>query len=182
MATGCGGPQKNDLEVEKPPAEKNYIPIEGFLLSEISYVDSLPLGISKITRQNGHSDTTYTQAPEFDYLARQFFVKELDTNYFRENFNETSFYDQTTRNMTFTYSANNDTTPLRRLDVMVSPKGAYNVIRSIYMERISHQQDTAMTKKMYWQSKRRFQVVTTRQVGAAAPTMSELYIVWDNSE
>jgi hypothetical protein len=171
---------KKEEGLEKPKEEKkDFLPVAEYIKAEIRYVDSLPLGIQKITKENGKSDTEFIRTPEFDELSKEFLPADLDTTIFKKNFSETSFLDQTTKSLTFTYATENKDLELRRVDVLASADGEFNKMKSIYMEKTIHKKDTLILKKLFWRAKKNFQVSTTIEIPNSAPVSKQLNLVWD---
>ena len=181
---------KNDEEKKgtPPPQEekKNFFPVADYIRSEISYVDSLPIAITKFIIRNGSKDSMYIKASEFDRLAKDFLPAELSNPGFEKDFTENSFFDQTTGLLTFTYSTKNKQSLLQRVDVLVTPSSTSNTgfdkVKSIYMERLENKNDTLATKKMYWRAKKSFDIISILQPLNQSPISDQLRVVWDNSE
>jgi hypothetical protein len=156
-----------------------FFPVADFLESEILSVDSTPLLLKKIVTRNGHRDTTLITAPEFNVLALQFLPPELRDNGLDKNFTESSFADKTTQSITFTYSPINKDGPLQRVDVLTIPGVRAQEVKSIYLERSHTAGDSAILQKMYWRSKKSFQIVTTTRVRSSPPAEEQLQVVWN---
>ena len=110
-------------------AKKNYFPVADFLRSEIHYVDSLPLGITKYHIEHNQADTVYIKSEEFDQLAGAFLPPVLTSAAFENDYTETSFMDQTTQTVTFTYSTQNSKQDLQRIDVLAKPEEGFNQVK-----------------------------------------------------
>jgi hypothetical protein len=170
---------------QEPPAKeekKNFFPVADYLRSEISYVDSLPLGIMKYDIEPGKRDSGYIKTNEFDNLAKEFLPEELTDSLFSKDFTETSFLDQTTQSITFTYAPINGSNSLRRVDVLASPNPGFEKVKSIYLEKTINKKDTTVVKKMFWKAKRSFQVITITQAGNQPAISSQLKVVWDDRD
>ncbi len=177
----CNNKQKTDST--KQEENKNYFPVADFIRGEISYVDSLPLGIIKYIIKNGKTDSSYIKTDEFDRLAQEFLPAELNDSIFRKNFIETSFLDQTTQLLTFTYSTKNALLQLHRVDILATPSATgFDKVRSIYMEKSSGKNDTSIIKKMYWRTKKSFEIITLLQPNNKPLITDQLKVVWDNDD
>jgi len=145
-------------------------------------VDSLPLKMVKYVTANKKTDSTLIKLEEFDALAKEFIPTELNDSAFRENFDESSFLDQTTQSLTFTYSTKNSKSRLQRVDVLATPDPGFDKVKSIYMETIDNKNDTLVTKKMYWRARKSFEIITILQSNNQPILSNQLKVVWDNSE
>ena len=160
--------------------KKNFFPVYDYLKSEIAFVDSFPLRIIHYHTDNGKTDSSFTQFPAFNQMAREFLDPALMSPDFENDFSETSFLDQTSQSLTFTYSSKNSRTGLRRVDVLATPGLGFDKVKSIYEEKITLQHDTSIIKKLYWKARRNFQVITITQVGSRPAVASQSRVVWDN--
>jgi hypothetical protein len=163
-------------------AKKNYFPVASFIRDEISYVDSMPLGILKQTIINGQKDSGYIKNEEFHKLAQEFISPIFSSGDFEKDYSETSFMDQTTESITFTYASKNKQQEVTRVDVLAKPGESHIKVKSLYMEKVINRNDTLITKKMYWKAKHNFQVVTSIQPSGQKPVIEQVKVVWDDSE
>ena len=171
------GKQKDPAEKNAKPA--NYFPVADYLRSEIHYVDSLPLGITKYTVNNAKTDTFYIQAAEFDRITKDFISNDLEPEVFEKAFSETSFIDASTRSATFTYSPkNSDQTEVTRVDVLTSAGEGTNKVSSIYLEMLLHKNDTTIIKKLLWRTRTSLQIVSSKEVKGQQPVVDQLKLVW----
>jgi hypothetical protein len=167
---------------------KNFFPVADYINSEISYVDSTPLAIVKYTEQNGHADSSYIRPEEFHRLATELIPAELSTALFEKDYSENSFLDETTKSLTFIYSTKNKELPLQRVDVLAAQgsvagnQASGSKVKSIYMESSFYRKDTLVTKKVLWQARKSFLVLTSLQPQEKAPIIRQLKVVWDSGE
>ena len=111
----------------------------------------------------------------------EFLPRELDKETFERSFTESSFFDQTTESLTFTYQATEPASQLRRVDVLVTPSLQLDKIKSIYMEKAYNSGDTAINKKLYWKAGTSFQIITQRTLSQKPPEVQQLKVIWDPS-
>ncbi|MBS1665976.1 MAG: hypothetical protein JST58_01225 [Bacteroidetes bacterium] len=179
MSSACKSKEeKKDAETTSQD-KKNYLHVRDFLGSEIRYVDSLPLGISKYVTHPTRTDTTYIQAPEFDQFANLFLCPELDQQTFENEYDETSFIDQTTNAASFVYESKNPKLHLRRVDVIASSNGNSNNITSVYLEKEIKKNDTTIIQKLLWKTRKSLQVTTSKQYQKQPPIVEQTKIVWN---
>ncbi|HEX4851000.1 MAG TPA: hypothetical protein VFV08_09350 [Puia sp.] len=171
-------PAKSNDSVEV----KNYFPIADFIRSEIGYVDSFPLKIVRYKTIGKKTDSALINPGEFDKLAKDFLPPELIDSNFQKIFTESSFIDQTTQLITFTYSTKNNPTGLQRVDVLATHGMNADKVKSIYMEIAENRHDTVITKKMYWVARKSFDIATINQSGGQPNLLARTRVVWDVGE
>lgn len=187
FASACGSRQQPAPSPDKATAKadttsEKFFPIADYLQSEIRYVDSTPLAIMKCETTGARTDSTFLKPDEFHQLAATFLVPELSADNMEKNYTENSFGDKTTGYLSFTYSPRDKDQPLQRVDVIVSPGEGFDKVKSIYMERVARQSDTLMIRKMYWQARHSFLIITSLQPPGKSPVVRQLKVVWNNEE
>lgn len=164
--------------------QKNYFPVPDIIRAEIRYVDSMPLAILKCATAGNHTDSSFIKPDEFHRLAQEFIVPELAKENFETKYTETSFMDETSGFMTFTYAPRDRDQALQRVDVLVTPAAAGNgtdQIKSIYLQTSRSSADTLIVKKMLWMAKKSMLIVTSLETHVSAPVTRQVKVVWDAS-
>ena len=188
LVCSCNGPEQNQPASQdttskagtpKADTSKTYIPVADYLRDEIKKIDSLPVGILKRLTIGDKTDSGYIKPPEFRQLAAQFISPELEKGKFEQSFTESSFYDQSTELLTFTYQSTDPASIVRRVDVLISPSLALDKIRSIYLEKAWRSGDTAINSKLYWKAGTSFQVATEKVAAQQLLPMEQLKVIWD---
>ncbi len=172
------GPPDTGLSNKADTVRKNYFPVGDFLKSEIAYVDSFPQKLTEYYSQNGRSDSAIITTQTFDRLAAAFLIKDLDSTRFEKRFDETSFLDQTTNLLTFTYSTKDSSYGLRRVDVLAVPGQTSDKVRSVYMEVSSWNADSLVLSKMYWSTRKSFSILQIYQPIHGEASTSQIKVVW----
>ena len=186
--TACGNHQqpadtsKQDSLSQADSARNAYFPVGEYLETEILYVDSVPLALRKYRPFNGKTDSAFIQVPEFNQLALQFLPTELHDGSFEKNFTESSFSDQSTQSIMFTYSTKVSDQSLRRVDVQTVTGHGSQKVKSSYLEKRRVSGDSLILEKMYWRTGRNFQIVTMTTVKGKPPVEQQLKVVWDDEE
>lgn len=178
LVFSCSQPEQKPEKKEEKEAPKAYIPVTDYIRSELKTIDSLPVGIVKRVTAGNKTDSGFIQPAEFRQLAEQFLSPELERGKFEQGFTESSFFDQTSELLTFTYQATDPALPVKRVDVLISPSLQLDKIKSIYIEKAYQSGDTVFNKKMYWKANTSFQVATQKSLGQQQ-TMEELKVIWD---
>jgi hypothetical protein len=171
-----------DSVPETAKVPQQYFPVADFLRNEIDYVDSLPIGIMKYRTRNSKTDSGYIKLDEFHRLAGQFLSTELMEPAFAKEFKETSFFDRSNNNATFFYSSDNDSLPVKRVDVVTTKGDVYDDVKSIYIEKLFHRNDSLTILKLIWKPKRNFQIIRITSTGSEDPKNELIKVVWDNRE
>lgn len=156
-----------------------YLPVSGFLHEDLRRIDSFSTGILRKGVINGKKDSAFVKLPELHKEAEQFFPTALDSTYFRQNFSETSFLDQTTEQLNFIYTALDSTSSLRQVIVYIKPTAGANNIDRVYMEMTSREGETIVEKKLTWKLRKYFYVLTLKQPPSGAPVSIMKKLIWD---
>ncbi|MBA4167276.1 MAG: hypothetical protein H0X41_07020 [Chitinophagaceae bacterium] len=160
---------------------KSYFPVVSFIKGEIAYVDSLPVGIKKYTGDN-KKKYVYINPDEFHRLAAEFIPHEISDSFFLKHYRETSFLDRSSNSATFYYVPENETLPVRRVDVLTMKGDVYDQVKSIYLQKNYRSGDTAFIKKLYWRPHNSFQIITEATKDSGQPRTEIINVVWDNRE
>lgn len=163
-------------------AESPYFPVYDFIRNEVEYVDSLPVGIMKYVTAGNKKDSGFIELEEFHTLAGEFLAPELYQETFKKLFKESSFFDKSTNNATFFYKSDDESSPIKRVDVITQKSEVYDEVKSVYIEKEIQTGDSFFIKKLYWKPKRNFQVITISSAGAGKPSDEQIKVVWDNRE
>lgn len=159
-----------------------YFPVYDFIRNEIEYVDSLPVGIKQYTITGKKQDSGYIQLEEFHTLAGEFLVPEIYDSAFRKLFKESSFFDRSNNTSTFFYKTDDESSPVKRVDVVTRKGDVYDEVTSVYIEKVMQSGDSTFIKKMFWKPKRNFQVATDRSSANGKSATDQVKVVWDNRE
>jgi hypothetical protein len=174
--------QKPTPAAPEQTEKKSYFPVVDFLKGQIHYVDSLPTAILKIVTENNKPDSSYIKHDEFDKLAQDFILPDLQQDIFEKNFKESSFIDQTTQSATFNYTSTDNKLSLQRVDVLATPDELYSKVKSIFLQLMLNKKDTIIVKKLYWQTNKHFQIATIIQAPNQPKKMKQLQLTWDAGE
>jgi hypothetical protein len=184
----CGGkvekPQDNqpgnDTNQKENFADTTaHLPVAAFIRNEIAMVETYAGGLLKKLTRGNKRDSAYIQLDEFKKRAEQFLPKDLDSAFFQENFEQTSFVDETTEMINFIYTPKDSVGVLQKVVVYVQPgTSAHNVDR-IYMETAFNQGDTFVEKKLTWKMRKYFYVLTIEQPKNGQPITTYEKLIWD---
>jgi hypothetical protein len=179
FAIACGN---SETEVPKDaPVKKSYFPISEYIKGEIRTIDSLPVGIMKKVVTANRKDSAFIERSEFHNLATAFTGSALDKRELEAKYTEHSFMDQTTGYYTFTYEPSVADAPFQRVDVLVKPGATFDNVKSIYIERSSSENDTAINERLYWKANISFTITKEKKYKNQPPVVEQLLVIWDPS-
>lgn len=159
---------------------ESYLPVQTLLQAEVRNVESYAAGILRKTKNvRGRKDSAFIQLPQFQRIAEQFMLKELDSAFFRDHFEETSFMDQTTQMLNFIYTAKDSVSSLQKAVVYVRPSETTNTTDRLYFETVYNQGDTLVEKKLTWKMRKYFYILTVKQPKSGNAVTSMEKLIWD---
>ncbi len=156
---------------------KAFYPVGNYILSQLAYIDSMPLAIIKYTTIHNATDTSIMEKKEFRHIAAAFMTPDISSPELRSQYEEHSFIDATLGTITLTYTARNDNLPLRKADILLDQENTG--VKTIYIEKIIPGTDSSVVKKMLWVANRNCQITTlVQKEGQPEDVILERY-VWD---
>ena len=174
--------QNHSRETKKEEAT-NIFPVVSFFSGQIHKVDSLKLPITKYTIVNEKTDSVTITTDEFKLLANEFMKPDITGADNKKFYKESSFADQSIPSITITYSTTFRDLEIQRIDVIINPDPvADDKVQSIYMEKLSHNHDTSILKKLFWRTDQNFQIITSNQVGNHPATFNQLKVEWSHED
>lgn len=185
LISACRSGGSGETAGTTPPPDttkKNYLPVEDYLISEIATIDSFPFRLMKYQVVQGKTDSGIITTSEFNRIASEFLLPDLDSSHFEKNFEENSFVDRTTNLISFTYSTKDSGNGLKRVDVLLSPGTGTNKLHSIYMEAISGNTDSTLISKLTWKAGRNFSILHIKKPRNGVETISQTFVVWDSRD
>ena len=169
---------KSDIVKEEKPAD--VFPVGSFIAEQLRQVDSLNAPLIKTVTTNHNTETSVASKAEFRALAREFTESDISDSASRHKYKETSFADQSAPNVTLTYSTEDKTLEVQRVDVIIRPDTLLNdKVENVYIEKFATRHDTSISKKLLWKSDKNIQVITTTRPPNGVSTTSQLKISWE---
>ncbi|MFT3702946.1 MAG: hypothetical protein QM802_11270 [Agriterribacter sp.] len=157
---------------------KNYYPVTSYINGQIMYLDSVPLAIIKYTISNNKIDTSITEKKDFAAIAAQFASPDISKAPLKDQYEETSFMDATLGTISLTYAAKNDTSSIRKIDVLLKQENTD--VSTIYVEKKTNTADSAVTKKMLWTAGKNLLVTTLIQKKNEPEKVIQERYVWND--
>lgn len=184
LVAACHPPDKKPVSGVGDAADsattKNFFPVGDILKAEIADVDSTPYRIMLYHRQGAKKDSILVEHKDFDQLASVFLVPGLDSASFTRRFKESSFMDQTSGMLTFTYACKDTLFGLRRVDILAEPSLSTDKVRTVYLEVSAKENDSLKVKKMTWSFGKRFNIIEVVHIAGAPELLRETQVVWNN--
>jgi hypothetical protein len=163
----------------KTDSAESYLPVKALLKGEVRNVEFYASGILRKATIKGRKDSAFIQLPQFQRIAEQFMLKELDSAFFRDHFEETSFMDQTTKMLNFIYTAKDSASALQKVVVYVQPSETTNAMDRLYFETVYNQGDTLIEKRLTWKIRKYFYILTVKQPKSGNPVTTMEKLIWD---
>src|SRR6059058_4397880 len=158
LALVCCKHKKKDKNENKGP----YFSVVSFIQSQVKHVDTSLYRITKIESSDSTSDTTIIARESFRGVAHDFLdLPDITSAKQKENYDESSLFDEVLNNVLLTYTAKNPDDEIRRETVMLEPDESGNSqVKTIIVNQMISAKDSTVEKDLTWHVDRRFQVVT----------------------
>lgn len=146
---------KNDLK-EVAADTVSYYPIGDFIKEQIQYVDLRNFPIYKITQIDDKKDSSSISTEEFKTWANRFLVNDISKPEMKGKFKETVFNDMSTESVTLHYTPKDQHTDIQSVDVLLNQNT--QLVKRIFMTRISTKGDTTFTEQFSWKADKSLQL------------------------
>jgi hypothetical protein len=172
--------QKNGSPASGGQSEKKgYFPVADFLKGQIHSLDSMPVAFLEIVITDNKPESSYIKQPEFHRLAQNFIFPETVPGIFEKKFKENLFLDQTTKSATFNYTALDSASALNRIDVLATPDELISKVSSVYMQEATSSNDTAIVRKLLWQTDKEFEIIQIVQAPNKPKAITQRIVIWN---
>lgn len=173
-------------EKKEEPSNK-YISAYSIIDKDIRNVDTSLFSIMSLNIiDSTTTDTSYIPREDFRKAAAEFLqLPDISDKKNSSDYTETSMFDETTGNVTITYTPRKDKkTSIVQQDVTVIPNmaGGDSPVKTIYINYVQISKDSSIEKKMLWQVNRSFQITTLRQLPAQPEKVTTLRVVWNEPQ
>ncbi|MEJ7768115.1 MAG: hypothetical protein WKF89_09905 [Chitinophagaceae bacterium] len=176
----CGDRSSSKGSKANVPGKHSIFPVTKFFAGQLYEIDSLNLRAVQYTTTETKTDTALLSKNEFTLLANEFMQPDISDSSLKNYYTETSFADQSIPSVTLTYATVKEELEIQRLDVVIQPDpDESDKVKSVYLEKITHREDTLIIKKLLWRTSRYFQITTSKQVGQKPATNSQLKVSWN---
>lgn len=164
----------------------SYFPVRSFLQNQVSELDSSLFRFIKIETKNGIADTNDISREEATRYAGEFLaIPDITNPELGSDYTEMSNYDSAMGRVIMSYTAyDKKDVEVVKQDVTVLPGfGAVeDEVKTIYIEKISSDNDIITEKKMLWNMDRFFHIRTIKQDKNSPEQVHDIKIVWNASQ
>jgi hypothetical protein len=174
LATACKSKE------ESAESKEGFFPVQGYIKSQISHVDTSLYSIQKITKVDSLADTVYIKREDFRNAAKDFLaIPDIATKGFKNKYTESKFYDQDLKKVVITYLPVNKDMEIQRQEVIIAPDaGKGDQVESIYIDRYLTNNDSTVQQKMIWHVDKNFQITTITQKNGAPEKIKREEVNW----
>lgn len=152
-----------------------------FIASQIADVKKTPYSIYKKTTINSRKDSIQIDPTQFENLAQQFKVVEINEDPLKREYVETVFFDQTTRTYTLNYSTKNKVLEVQNIDVLLYEDAA--TLKRIFIRKFfNYNTDSSAIEQLSWKPNEQFEVSRVVQKPWQKEMMYKLIVVWNENK
>ena len=152
-----------------------------FITSQTADVKKTPYYIYKKTTIDGRKDSLQIDPTQFENLAQQFKVVEINKDPLKGEYVETVFFDQTTRTYTLNYSTKNKALVVQNIDVLLYEDAA--TLKRIFIRKFyNYNTDSSAIEQLSWKPNEQFQVSRVVQKPGQKENMYQLIVVWNETK
>jgi hypothetical protein len=152
-------------------------PFPQYLTDQISYVDSMPLGIERVVKLNGRTiDSGYIDKAAFKAAVAPFAAIDPNLASLRPFYTETSFNDLTLGTITFSISCTDSNALLQKADVLLHADT--KKVKYVLLEMTEANDDSVLYRRVNWVHNMRCQVAETIHKKDSSYDRLTVYI-WD---
>ena len=152
-----------------------------FITSQIADVKKTPYYIYKKTTINSRKDSIQIDPTQFENLAQQFKVPDINEEPLKKEYVETVFFDQTTRTYTLNYSTKNKVLEVQNIDVLLYEDAA--TLKRIFIRKFfNYNTDSSAIEQLSWKPNELFQVSRVVQKPGQKEIMYQLIVVWNETK
>ncbi len=139
-----------------------FYPLDNFIEEQIKYVDLRNFTIQKIISVDSSKSIKTIDKDIFLIDAAK--ILSLVNNFIKNKqlYKEVVFQDLSTDSYTINYTAINASTPLQRLDILLSEET--KIIKRVLMREVSKANGIVTTQQINWEADHQFQVNSSKEI------------------
>ncbi len=165
---------------KKTGEEKNFFATLKFLQGQVRELETGNHSLTKIETADGHSDTAAITKSQLAAYTNDFVsLPDIGSEEHRDNYQETSTYDESMNNAFMTYTTNDSTETVRSESVLLQPENGDTRPSTVLINTIENAGDSSVVKDMTWHVGKRFQVVTKTSRSGQPERIRTVIIKWD---
>lgn len=178
ISMSCG--HTNNASTEKATADSvKYYPLDYYWKNQLRDIDSSPFYIYKIITSGNKKDSSEITNTECNALAAYFYTINPDEDHFKKLYKETVFRDESTASITFNYTALNDTSAIRSIDILIDPNT--QDVKRVFISKSYNNGDTLITEKAGFKTRANFYINTIKEVKNTTPLQHQMIVVWNQN-
>ena len=174
--------QKPGISLKTPITDTvHFYEVGQFITSQIADVKKTPYYIYKKTTIDSRKDSLQIDPTQFENLAQQFKVVEINEDPLKGEYVETVFFDQTTKTYTLNYSTKNKALVVQNIDVLLYEDAA--TLKRIFIRKFfNYNTDSSAIEQLSWKPNEQFQVSRVVQKPGQKENMYQLIVVWNETK
>jgi hypothetical protein len=150
----CGN-KKNTSRQEA--AAQPFFPIADYINGQLQEIKKQGLKVVRYSTKNGVTSSKLTDFSDMQEAAAEFTSPDITQPPLSARYKEASFADQSVPNITLTYSAQDRSLEIQRVDVILEPNPeASDKVKTIYIEK----QKGSRQFKLLWTADSHFQIIS----------------------
>lgn len=182
LLMACSNPDSTAAQDDKAATDSSatqpLYPFSQYLQHELEYIDSMPLAVEKIVRQEGRTtDSGIINKTSFKSAIAFFTSIDPNKTELRSQYTETSFNDLSTEAITFSISSKNATLPLQQADILLHP--TTQQVKSVALSIEQSFADSSVSTKVLWKHHMKCQLAQTIQYKDGRSINRITEYVWD---
>lgn len=180
--TNPGETTKKD-SAEATPDTSGFFPVAAFIGGEIKTIDSFQLPLTKTITINNKPKVFPVSDEEFRALAKNFTEPDVNSPELAKHYTKSNIADESIPSITLSFTANDNTVPVRKVDVYVKPDPAStDKVSAIYIEKSFTSGDTIVNQRLYWKAGRNMQITTEKIINNKTLPLQQVKVVWDPND
>lgn len=153
--------------------------ITPFILSQVQYVDSTPIGVLLRTETDGKKDSAFISKEYFKQLADNFIKPDLNDTSLSKEYNENNYFDAAINKVVQDISTKNKEAIINNAHIYFNKDT--RKITGLYLEKSFNNGDTAIKQKLQWKTDRNFRIITFKYIDGKELITNQM-AVWDSRD
>ena len=154
-----------------------FFQVSDYINSQVNEVKATPYFIYKLISQGGKKDSTACNNSEVAELSSQFINPDLNDPSIKKYFTETTFFDETTKTFSISYSTTNKELNLQNVDVLFKEDG--ETVKRIFIRKFYNYNDSSAIEQLSWKPGESFQINRLVQYPDNKETSRQITVVWN---
>ena len=153
-----------------------YYPVNQYLRSQLSGIESSTKQPYKITITGSGKDSTIITKEEVKSLAQLFLNDSITAFGMKEKYTENIFQDQTTASYTFSYTSKDTLLPVQRILVLLDT--ATQQVKNIIYSIARASADSTITEMLWWKNDKGFTILSSLKLPGGTEKKRQIQVGW----